>query len=76
VNDEKIKDLSLAKKEHQLEIPISDSESNIQLNIFLTRKSENRIGKFNFYADIPNNPNIGSVSIPSKIFLDLAHDEI
>jgi hypothetical protein len=42
----KIGDLSLARKDHQLQVPISNKEENLQFNIFPMTNPKGRIGKF------------------------------
>ncbi|CAI2383295.1 unnamed protein product [Moneuplotes crassus] len=51
----KLSDLSLARKDHQLAIPLKDASASIQFNIFPMTNPKNRVG---------------SISIPVQSFLD------
>lgn len=42
----KIGDLSLARKDHGLQVPISKGEENIQFNLFPMTSPKDRIGKY------------------------------
>jgi hypothetical protein len=41
----KVADLSLARKDHELQIPLSSSEANLQLSIFPMTNPKSRVGK-------------------------------
>ena len=70
----KIGDLSLARKDHELQIPLGRAEDNLQLIIFPMTNPKARVGKYRFVFQWElylKNPFLGSVSIPVHNFLAL-----
>lgn len=44
----KIGDLSLARKDHELQVPLSNKEEYLQLNIYPMTNPKSRVGKYSF----------------------------
>ena len=77
LGNRKIGDLSLARKDHELQIPINKKDENVQFIIFPMTNPKNRIGKLlnveiNEYLMFLN---LGSLSIPVHNFLELSINE-